>query len=86
MINVSSSYIGYIERGEKGPSIDLLDKIAKAFQIDPYILLTSNKKESNKELKKLVAILADKKPEHIHFINQVSIAYFNSLKGSENIK
>lgn len=82
MVNVSGSYIGYLERGKKSPSIDLLIKIAGVLKVDPAILLTSNEKKTNQELKKLIILLSDKGPEPIRFLNEVAKAYFKSL-GSE---
>lgn len=40
--DVSRSYMGYIERGEKSVTIDLLDKIAKVLKVSPGVLLTPN--------------------------------------------
>ena len=80
MVNVSGSYIGYLERGKKSPSLDLLAKIADELLVDPAVLLTSNDELKNKELKKLIGILSDKETESIQFMNEVAIAYFKSLE------
>lgn len=38
------TYIGSIERSERNVSIDSLDKIAKALEVEVYILLREEKK------------------------------------------
>ena len=80
MVNVSGSYIGYLERGKKSPSLDFLAKIAHELLVDPAILLTSNDELKNKELKKLIGILSDKETESVKFMNEIAIAYFKSLE------
>lgn len=77
---VSGSYIGYLERGKKSPSLDLLVKIADVLQVDLVHLLTESNNTKNLELKKLVVFLADKHPKTIRFINEVAILYIESLK------
>ncbi|MGB9791148.1 MAG: helix-turn-helix domain-containing protein [Thermacetogeniaceae bacterium] len=80
MTGVSGSYIGYLERGERTPSLDLLAKIADALGVELVTLLTPSDDAANQELKKLIAFLSDKSPESIKFINEVACAYFRSLK------
>lgn len=80
IIGVSGSYIGYLERGKRSPSLDLLAKIADAFDVEPVMLLTPADNAANQELKKLIAVLSDKGPEPIKFMNEVAHAYFKSLK------
>lgn len=38
LINVSESFMGEMERGRKKPSIDTLANIAKALDVDIYLL------------------------------------------------
>jgi len=78
-LDVSGSYIGYLERGTKSPSLELLSKIADVFRIDPAVLLTSPKGKKNQELQKLLGLLSDKNPEVIIFITEVATAYLRSL-------
>ena len=35
LIGVDRSYIGFIERGERNPTLDKIDKIAKALKVTP---------------------------------------------------
>jgi transcriptional regulator with XRE-family HTH domain len=39
MCDTSTSYIGQIEIGNRFPSFDMLEKIAGALQIKPYLFL-----------------------------------------------
>ena len=38
LCDTSTSYIGQIEIGDKFPSIDMIEKIAKGLQINPHLL------------------------------------------------
>ncbi|MEW6622431.1 MAG: helix-turn-helix transcriptional regulator [Bacillota bacterium] len=80
MVNVSGSYIGYMERGKKSPSLDLLVKIAGVFKVEPAILLTSVEGAADQELKKLIALLSNKGAGPVKFLNEVATAYFRIHK------
>jgi len=80
MADVSGSYIGYLERGKRNPSLNLLVKIAAVLEVEPYILLTSPDNVKNQELTKLINILSNEEARIIKFINEVAISYFKSLK------
>jgi len=43
LCGTSTSYIGQIEIGNRFPSIDMIEKIAEALQIKPYLLFFSEK-------------------------------------------
>ena len=38
LANISTDYLSEIERGKKKPSIDTLDSITSALEIEPYML------------------------------------------------
>ena len=78
-VDVSSPYIGYLERGQKSPSLELLIRIASALNIEPALLLTSFDEEDT-QLKQLILLLSDKAPQDISFIKEVALAYFKSLE------
>lgn len=41
LAGINRNYTGMIEREERSPSIDTLEKLAKALRIDPDVLLTA---------------------------------------------
>jgi transcriptional regulator with XRE-family HTH domain len=51
MCNTSTSYIGQIEIGNRFPSLELIEKIAAALEIQPYLLFCDefDKKSSKKQ-------------------------------------
>ncbi|MHB1405113.1 MAG: helix-turn-helix domain-containing protein [Desulfitobacteriaceae bacterium] len=79
MIGVSGAYIGYIERGKKGPSLELLAEIATSLTVEPAALLTPNNTKE-RELYQLLAVLSDKKSKQVKFIREVAQAYFRSVE------
>lgn len=83
-LEVSGSYIGYLERGKKSPSLDLLARIADVFQVEPALLLTEFSDTKNLELKNVISILSDKSPKTIRFIYEVAISYIKSLELETN--
>ena len=79
-VGVSGSYIGYLERGKKSPSLSLLCKISDVLHIDPAMLFKSSESKKDQELTKLILTLSDKEVGSIKFLNQVAIAYFKSIE------
>ncbi|AFM40174.1 putative transcriptional regulator [Desulfosporosinus acidiphilus SJ4] len=80
LVNVSTSYIGYLERGLRSPSLDLLARIGTALDVEPTVLLAGSSEETEPILKKLNALLIGKDPIPINFLYEVAVAYFESLK------
>lgn len=80
LVNVSSSYIGYLERGLRSPSLDLLARIGTALDVEPTVLLDTSSEDTDPVLKKLNALLVGKDPIPINFLYQVAVAYFASIK------
>jgi len=82
MVDVSGSYIGYIERGQQSPSLKLLEKISVALEVHPDNLLENPEviSEEERELKKLELLLTNKGPAVIRFMQETATAYFKSLK------
>jgi transcriptional regulator with XRE-family HTH domain len=42
LAGINRNYTGMIERGERSPTVETLEKLAKALDIDPVALLTAN--------------------------------------------
>ena len=78
LVNVSSSYIGYLERGIRAPSLDLLARIGDILEVEPTALLNTTLEDTDPILKKLNALLMGKNPKPIHFLYEVAVAYFAS--------
>lgn len=78
-VDVSSAYIGYLERGQKSPSLELISTISNALEIEPALLLTPPDK-GNDELKRLISLLSGKAPYSVSFVHNVAAAYFKSLE------
>lgn len=78
-LDVSSTYIGYLERGQKSPSLELISRISKALEIEPALLLTSPDKGDD-EMKRLISLLSDKAPYSVAFVHNIATAYFKSLE------
>ena len=55
-IQVSQSYISKLEKNEISPSIELLDKYAEFFNVEPEIFLRFRKLEDHKSLAKKIRI------------------------------
>ena len=41
LAGINRNYTGMIERGERSPTVDILEKLAKALKIDPVAFLTA---------------------------------------------
>ncbi|SDH21911.1 helix-turn-helix domain-containing protein [Desulfosporosinus hippei] len=82
LVSVSSSYIGYLERGLRAPSLDLLARIGTALEVEPTDLLYTTENASDPTLKKLNALLVGKNPKSINFLYEVAMAYFVSTNDS----
>ncbi|HWQ41197.1 MAG TPA: helix-turn-helix transcriptional regulator [Desulfosporosinus sp.] len=78
-VDVSSTYIGYLERCQKSPSLELISTISKALEIEPALLLTPLDK-GNDELNRLISLLSGKAPHSVTFVHNIATAYFKSLE------
>jgi transcriptional regulator with XRE-family HTH domain len=43
LAGINRNYTGMIEREERSPTVDMLEKLAKALQIDPVMLLRADR-------------------------------------------
>ena len=69
-----TSYIGQIEIGARFPSMELIEKIAKALQIKPYLFFLDDSDEGMEQIPPLVK--ADGIPDSVkdELIKQLNIA------------
>ena len=73
------AYLGYLERGQKNPSVDLVQKIAAALDTEAYKLFLI-KSDIPTELTQLIHSIWDLGPEHTEFITTVIKAYVKTIK------
>jgi transcriptional regulator with XRE-family HTH domain len=67
MCNTAASYIGEIETGRKFPSVEMIEKIAKALNIEAYRLFM-DRSAVNENNKKTAAYFANLPPESRQFL------------------
>jgi transcriptional regulator with XRE-family HTH domain len=71
--NTAPSYIGEIEIGRRFPSLNLIEKIGKALNVEPYRFFINETGEALSELDETINLLA-KLPEQqrLNIINRIS--------------
>ncbi len=47
MAGINRNYTGMIEREQRSPTVDMLEKLAKALQVDPVMLLQADKEPNS---------------------------------------
>jgi transcriptional regulator with XRE-family HTH domain len=52
LAGINRNYTGMIERGERSPTVDMLEKLAQALEVDPIALVTRSTAESQARSKK----------------------------------
>jgi transcriptional regulator with XRE-family HTH domain len=52
LAGINRNYTGMIERGERSPTVDTLEKLAQALEVDPMALVTRSTAESQATSKK----------------------------------
>jgi len=72
---VSPSYIAYIERGDRSPSLTTLKRIAHCLGVAPEIFFQEKVDAKPEGENKLAELFSHLKPEEIRFIEKVVEAY-----------
>lgn len=52
LCDISTNYVGYIEKGKSFPSVELIEKMAKVLAIEPHLLFISENSKEKKEIEK----------------------------------
>ncbi|MBF7081734.1 helix-turn-helix transcriptional regulator [Desulfallas sp. Bu1-1] len=76
LAGITPSYWGYLERSQKNPSINLIEKVADVLGIDAYLLFIGS--PDNKlpaGLLQLLYTIKNMEPKHLEFITTVLKAY-----------
>ncbi|SFG64093.1 DNA-binding transcriptional regulator, XRE-family HTH domain [Desulfotomaculum arcticum] len=81
LVGITSSYWGYLERGQKNPSIELVAMISKVLGVKAYLLFIESPAESlPEEIVHYLHLLNCMEDKHIDFILTVIKAYINLQK------
>lgn len=75
---ISTSYLGEVERGEKRPKLDMIERIATALEVPPPALFEYEAEEVDKNilLSKLQRLLSDQSTEQLQLALRVMKALF----------
>ncbi|GBF32614.1 hypothetical protein DCCM_0810 [Desulfocucumis palustris] len=77
----TSSYWGYLERGQKNPSLELVERIAFVLEVEPYMLLVdSPSKGLFSEMTQLLNVINSMGHMHVEFMRDVLISYIKTHK------
>ncbi|MTI79893.1 MAG: helix-turn-helix transcriptional regulator [Firmicutes bacterium] len=74
-LGLTGSYLGYLERGERNPGIDIIEKTSKLFNVKPYTLLTDPSVDPYPILKNNLDKIISYGPNHQQFIIDILEAY-----------
>jgi len=75
----TAAYLGYLERGEKNPSVEIIERVADSLGIEPYYLLMDNLEENlPSELMHLLHVVNNLEENHTEFILTVIRAYLKT--------
>lgn len=73
LVGISEAFWGYLERGERNPGFDVIDKISKAFNISPHVLFVEGESkisiEINERIEKIISLGEDHKQFIIKFLD-----------------
>ena len=83
-VDLSTDYIGYIERGKQAPYLKTLEKIAAALRIEVYELFIFRGAQQSDEykaaLQELAILLHDKSTEDIEFVTLILKQIFEKVE------
>lgn len=77
----TQSYWGYLERGQKNPSLELIEKVAAVLDVEPHVLLVdSSVKGLPSQLLQLLNIVNGMGSISVGFIGDVLRSYIETHK------
>ncbi|TEB14781.1 HTH-type transcriptional regulator SinR [Pelotomaculum sp. FP] len=83
-IGITSSYLGYLERGQRNPSLATIAKIAEALEVEPYHLLVNFENNFDRSLHNLIIMLITRKRiDEVIFLQEVLTSYLKSIKNND---
>lgn len=79
-VGITSSYLGYLERGQRNPSLDIIARIADVLEVRPYQLLLNNEDNFDMSLHKLLLMVVSRRNiNEISFLKDVLKSYIKSI-------
>lgn len=80
-IGITGAYLGYLERGQRNPSLLTLARIAGTLKVSPHLLLREIEDDFDKELQGLVDLLKMRKEVgHVVFLREVLASHLKLIK------
>jgi transcriptional regulator with XRE-family HTH domain len=71
--DITANFWGDVERGKKVPSLDTIVAMAKGLSLSPRILLSLEREEDERDLRKRIQIILDKcTPEQLELIHRLA--------------
>lgn len=87
MVDLSTDYIGYIERGKQTPYLKTLERIAESLDVEVYELFmfedTVRRSDRKVAISELIMLLQDKSPDDIKFTASILRQVFERVKEKE---
>jgi transcriptional regulator with XRE-family HTH domain len=72
--DITANFWGDVERGKKVPSLDTLVAMAKGLRLSPRILLSLEREEDERDIRKRIESLLDKcTPQQLELIHRVAV-------------
>lgn len=79
LAGITQSYWGYIERGQKNPSLELIEKIAAVLEVEPYVLFVYESSENfSSEIMYMLNVINGMGHLHIRFLRDFLNAYIKT--------
>jgi len=71
--DITANFWGDVERGKKVPSLDTIVAMAKGLSLSPRILLSLEREEDERDIRKRIETLLDKcTPQQLELIHRVA--------------
>lgn len=80
-IGITGAYLGYLERGQRNPSLLTLGKIADMLEVSPDLLLRKPQDKFDEALNELHDLLVQfKEVKHVIFLKEVMESYLKLFR------
>lgn len=79
LVGVSEAYWGYLERGERNPGLDVIEKISKVFNISPHYLFIDGDSQINININSKIEKIVFQGENHKKFLIKFLDAYLEII-------